>query len=76
MQNNCKFINVDIERNFTLRPKITHILFGINIDNLFTLLVLRCEVTHCQLAPLFAYILSNFLELFLNGRSERLAKAV
>ena len=35
--------------------------------------VLRCEVAHCQLTPLFTYILSNFLKLISNGRSERLA---
>ena len=27
----------------------------------------------CQLTPLFTYVLSNFLELTLNGRSKRLA---
>ena len=36
--------------------------------------VLRCEVIYFHLTPLFTYILSNFLELISNGRSERLAK--
>ena len=35
--------------------------------------VLRCEVVYFQLTPLFTYIISNFLELISNGRSERLA---
>ena len=35
--------------------------------------VLRSEVAYFQLTTLFAYILSNFLELISNGWSERLA---
>ena len=37
------------------------------------LFVLLGEVVYFQLTPLFTYILSNFLELTLNGRSKRLA---
>ena len=70
MYNNYKFINVDIESNFTLRFKITRIPFRINIDNLFILPVLGCEVAHCKLAPLLIP-LSNFLKLISHGRYER-----
>ena len=73
MYNNCKFINVDIERTFILRLKFTHSPFRINTNDLLILPVLRCEVAHCQFSPLFTYILSNFLKLISNGRSERLA---
>ena len=51
----------------------THSPFRINTDDLFTLPVLRWEAAHCQLTPLFTYVLSNFLKLILNGRYERLA---
>ena len=34
--------------------------------------VLRCEVAYFQLTPLFTYIWSNFFQLILEGRSERL----
>ena len=43
------------------------------LSNVFILSVLRCEVVYFQLTPLFTYILSNFLELISNGRSESLA---
>jgi len=60
--------------NFSLTLKITYCpVFPFNIDNLFILPVLRCEVAYFQLTPLFTYVLSNFLELILNGRSKRLA---
>ena len=35
--------------------------------------VARCEVAYFQLTPLFTYVLSNFMELILHGRSDRLA---